>query len=104
LRRLDGQACPALFTREASAACEFTSRGKPMDRALKERRHGKDRPSHSFPANHCAHALAIARSDRQPGAEEPRIWFTFVRSLAEALSGDSHALLHVIRERKRKPA
>lgn len=44
-------------------------------------------------------ALAIACGDPQPGTDEPQIWVTSMRSLAEALSDDNHALLRVIRER-----
>jgi len=45
-------------------------------------------------------ALAIARGDHQPGPNEPKIWFTSMRSLAEVLSDDNRALLRVIREQK----
>jgi predicted transcriptional regulator len=44
--------------------------------------------------------LAIARGDHRPGAGEPKIWFTSMRSLAEVLSDDNRALLRVIREQK----
>jgi predicted transcriptional regulator len=47
-----------------------------------------------------ARALAIARGDHRPGAGEPKIWFTSMRSLAEVLSDDNRALLRVIREQK----
>ncbi len=47
-----------------------------------------------------ARALAIARGDHQPRPNEPRIWFTSMRSLAEVLSDDNRALLRIIREQK----
>lgn len=43
-----------------------------------------------------ARALAIARGDYTPKANEPKIWFTSMKSLAEVLSDDNRALLHVI--------
>lgn len=42
--------------------------------------------------------LAIARGDYKPKANEPKIWFTSMKSLAEVLSDDNRALLHVIAE------
>src|SRR5690349_800738 len=47
-----------------------------------------------------ARALAIARGDHRPRPDEPRIWFTSMRSLAEVLSDDNRALLRLIREQK----
>jgi predicted transcriptional regulator len=47
-----------------------------------------------------ARALSIARGDHQPRPNEPKIWFTSMRSLAEVLSDDNRALLRVIREQK----
>lgn len=47
-----------------------------------------------------ARALAVARGDHQLRPDEPRIWFTSMRSLAEVLSDDNRALLRVIREQK----
>lgn len=47
-----------------------------------------------------ARALSIARGDHQPRPNEPKIWFTSMRSLAEVLSVDNRALLRVIREQK----
>ncbi|MBX2808229.1 MAG: hypothetical protein KTR20_06300 [Cellvibrionaceae bacterium] len=41
-------------------------------------------------------ALAIARGDYKPKANEPNIWFTSMKSLAEVLSDDNRALLHAI--------
>ena len=42
--------------------------------------------------------LAIARGDYKPKASEPKIWFTSMKSLAEVLSDDNRALLHVMAE------
>ncbi|MET0264217.1 MAG: transcriptional regulator [Duganella sp.] len=42
--------------------------------------------------------LAIARGDYQPHADEPKVWFTSMKSLAEVLSDDNRALLRVIRD------
>ena len=47
-----------------------------------------------------ARALAIARGDHQPRPNEPKVWFTSMRSLAEVLSDDNRGLLRVIREQK----
>lgn len=47
-----------------------------------------------------ARALAVARGDHRPRPDEPKIWFTSMRSLAEVLSDDNRALLRVIREQK----
>lgn len=44
--------------------------------------------------------MAIARGDYKPGANEPKIWFTSMKSLAEVLSDDNRALLHVMTEMK----
>ncbi|MEO8838809.1 MAG: hypothetical protein ABI351_08850 [Herbaspirillum sp.] len=40
-----------------------------------------------------ARALAIASGDHQPHPDEPKVWFTSIRSLAEVLSGDNRVLL-----------
>lgn len=40
--------------------------------------------------------LAIARGDYTPGPDEPKVWFTSMRSLAEVLSDANRALLRVI--------
>ncbi len=45
-------------------------------------------------------ALKIARGEYKPKAGEPKIWFTSMKSLAEVLSDDNRALLHVITEMK----
>lgn len=47
-----------------------------------------------------ARALAIASADHQPRPDEPKIWFTSMRSLAEVLSDDNRALLRLAREQK----
>lgn len=44
--------------------------------------------------------LAIARGDYKPKADEPKIWFTSLRSLAEVLSDDNQTLLRIIMEKK----
>ncbi len=44
--------------------------------------------------------LAIARGEYRPKADEPKIWFTSMKSLAEVLSDDNRALLRVITETK----
>ena len=46
--------------------------------------------------------LAIARGDYKPKTNEPKVWFTSMRSLAEVLSDENRALLHVIRHSKPK--
>lgn len=45
-----------------------------------------------------ARTLAIARGEYKPKLSEPKIWFTFMRSLAEVLSDENRALLKVIQE------
>lgn len=47
-----------------------------------------------------ARARAIARGEHKPAPDEPKIWFTSMRSLAEVLSDDNRALLRLIREAK----
>lgn len=47
-----------------------------------------------------ARLLAIARGEYKPKANEPKIWFTSMRSLAEVLSDENRGLLKVIREEK----
>ncbi len=42
--------------------------------------------------------MAIARGDYTPKPDEPRVWFTSMKSLAEVLSDDNRALLKVITE------
>jgi predicted transcriptional regulator len=41
--------------------------------------------------------LAIAKGEFKPKPSDPRIWFTSMRSLAQAVSDESRALLDVIR-------
>lgn len=45
-------------------------------------------------------ALRIAKGEYKPKAGEPKVWFTSMKSLAEVLSDDNRALLHVITEMK----
>lgn len=47
-----------------------------------------------------ARTLAIARGEYKPRSDEPKIWFTSIRSLAEVLSDDNQALLQIIMEKK----
>jgi predicted transcriptional regulator len=44
--------------------------------------------------------LAIARGEYKPKPNEPKIWFTSMRSLAEVLSDENRALLKIISETK----
>lgn len=44
--------------------------------------------------------LAIAQGKYKPKSNEPKIWFTSIRSLAEVLSDDNQALLHIITDKK----
>ncbi len=44
--------------------------------------------------------LAIARGKYKPKAQEPKIWFTSMKSLAEVLSDENRALLKIIKETK----
>lgn len=41
--------------------------------------------------------LAIAKGEFKPKPSDPRIWFTSMRSLAQAVSDENRALLDVIR-------
>lgn len=45
---------------------------------------------------------AIARGEYRPKPSEPKIWFTSMKSLAEVLSDDNRALLHVIKDAQPK--
>lgn len=47
-----------------------------------------------------ARVRAIARGEHKPAPDEPKIWFTSMRSLAEVLSDDNRALLRLIHEEK----
>lgn len=49
-----------------------------------------------------ARVLAIARGEYKPKPNEPKIWFTSMRSLAEVLSDDNRALLKLIQKEKPK--
>jgi predicted transcriptional regulator len=40
---------------------------------------------------------AIAKGKLKPKSSDPKIWFTSMKSLAEVLSDDNRALLHVIK-------
>ncbi len=42
--------------------------------------------------------LAVARGEYKPKLNEPKIWFTSMRSLAEVLSDENRSLLRVIKE------
>ena len=44
--------------------------------------------------------LNIARGVYTPEPNEPKIWFTSMRSLAEVLSDENRALLHIIKDTK----
>ncbi len=44
--------------------------------------------------------LAVARGEYKPKPNEPKIWFTSMRSLAEVLSDENRALLKVIKDTK----
>lgn len=44
--------------------------------------------------------LAIARGEYKPKADEPKVWFTSIRSLAEVLSDENRVLLQIIMEKK----
>ena len=45
-----------------------------------------------------ARAIAIAKGEYKPRPDEPKIWFTSMKSVAEVLSDQNRALLKVIRE------
>ena len=42
--------------------------------------------------------MAIARGEYKPQLDEPKIWFTSMKSLAEVLSDENRALLRTIRD------
>ena len=44
--------------------------------------------------------LAIAQGKYKPKPDEPKVWFTSIRSLAEVLSDENQVLLQVITEKK----
>ena len=45
-----------------------------------------------------ARTIAIARGTYKPSPDDPKIWFTSLKSLASVLSEDNQALLQAIRE------
>jgi predicted transcriptional regulator len=45
-----------------------------------------------------ARTIAIARGTYKPAADEPKVWFSSLKSLASVLSEDNQALLQAIRE------
>jgi predicted transcriptional regulator len=45
---------------------------------------------------------AIAKGEYKPKANDPKVWFTSMKSLAEVLSDDNRALLHVIKDAQPK--
>ena len=47
-----------------------------------------------------AYTVAIARGEHKRRADEPKIWFTSMRSFASVLSDENQALLRVIFDRK----
>lgn len=47
-----------------------------------------------------ARVLAIARGEYKPRSDEPKVWFTSMKSLAEVLSDDNRTLLKVIADTK----
>ena len=47
-----------------------------------------------------ANTIAVARGERRPGADEPKVWFTSIESLAQVLSTRNSALLELIAQRK----
>jgi predicted transcriptional regulator len=44
-----------------------------------------------------ARTLAIARGELRPGANDPKVWFTSLESLAQVLSSKNKLLLEIIR-------
>lgn len=47
-----------------------------------------------------AYTIAIARGEHKPRADEPRVWFTSMKSFAAVLSDENRDLLRVIFDRK----
>ena len=45
-----------------------------------------------------ARTIAIAKGKHKPSANEPKVWFSSIKSLANVLSEENQALLQVIRE------
>jgi predicted transcriptional regulator len=44
--------------------------------------------------------LAIARGDRKPGRDEPKVWFTSMQSAARILSAENRSLLGLIHAKR----
>lgn len=44
--------------------------------------------------------LAIARGKYKPKRNEPKVWFTSMKSVAEVLSDENRVLLHIIKDTK----
>jgi predicted transcriptional regulator len=44
-----------------------------------------------------ARTIAIARGELKPSADDPKVWFTSIKSLAEVLSNENRLLLEIIR-------
>ncbi len=47
-----------------------------------------------------ARTMAIARGEYKPRADEPKVWFTSIESVAKVLSEGNRELLHVIATRR----
>lgn len=47
-----------------------------------------------------ARTMAVARGDARSGADEPKVWFTSIESVAKVLSAGNRELLHIIAERQ----
>lgn len=45
---------------------------------------------------------AIARGEYKPKPNDPKVWFTSMKSLSEVLSDENRALLHVIKDTQPK--
>ena len=47
-----------------------------------------------------ARTMAIARGEARPNADEPKVWFTSIESVAKVLSAGNRELLRIIAERQ----
>lgn len=47
-----------------------------------------------------AHTIAIGRGELKPKADEPKVWFTSMKSFANVLSDENRELLRIIFDRK----
>lgn len=47
-----------------------------------------------------ARTLAIARGELKPAADDPKVWFTSIESLAQVLSSKNQLLLEIIKRAK----